>query len=119
MGSISRGNRCERFIKEFNDDVVKFYDVPVADGGPFVSVGLGVHDVFEQVFLYVTVKLPSGEYELMFDDILFDPEGPCVRDLVESVKPYCHDDASEARQRLVKAELIDAEEAEDDAKEDP
>jgi hypothetical protein len=119
MGSIARGNRCDRFIKEFNDDVVKFYDVPVSDGGPFVRIGLSIHDVFEQVFLYVTVKLPTGEYELMFDDIIFDPEGLCVRDLVASVMPYCHDHASEARQRLVKAELIDAEEAEDDAEENP
>jgi len=71
------------------------------------------------VFLYVTVKLPSGEYELMFDDILFDPEGPCVRDLVESVKPYCHDNANEARERLVKADLIDEDEAKEDAAEDP
>jgi hypothetical protein len=119
MGSISRGNRCDRFIKEFNDDVVRYYAVPVAAGGPFIGAHLGIHDVFEMVFLYVEVKLPSGEYDLMFEDIIFDPEGPFVRDLVESVMPYCHDDASEARRRLLQAELIDAEEAEEDAEENP
>jgi hypothetical protein len=106
MGSISRGNRCERFIAEFNDDIIKYFDFPVSDGGPIVSIGLGQHDVFEMVFLYVRLKMPSGEYEFMDPDIIFDPECPDDDDLVESVKRYCHDDEDEARQRLEKADLL-------------
>jgi len=103
MGSIVRSNRCERFIAEFSDDIIKHVDLPA---GVIHKVWLDSHDVFEMVFLYVELKFSSGEYIFMDPNILFDPEGPDEDDLIESVKPYCHDDEDEARQRLEKADLL-------------
>jgi predicted metal-dependent hydrolase len=103
MGSISRGNRCERFIAEFADDVVKHFDLPQ---GVIHKAWLDSHDVFEMVFLYIELKFPSGEYIFMDPNVIFDPECPDDDDLIESVKQYCHDDADKARQRLEKADLL-------------
>jgi len=74
MGSISMQSRCQRFIEEFNDDIVKALQVPI--DADIESCGLGIFDLWQQVFLYYHIMNPrSGRaYPLMDDVVVFDPD---------------------------------------------
>jgi len=102
MGSCSRTDRCDRFIKEFNDDYVKENGVV---GDNIVSQGLGFNDLQECVFYYLTVKFESGTYELMMPDIVFDPESPSY-DTIEMMANLLNVPQSEIEARMDKCGLL-------------
>lgn len=95
--------RCERYIKEFNEDAVKVYkpDAPWVE-----SCGLGIHG--EYVRLFMTLTLPDQSLlEVMVSDapIFFweyADDATCVEDVVEAFQM----NEEEAKERLRKAGLV-------------
>jgi hypothetical protein len=101
---MGRGNRCERFIKEFNQDAIESYGVSF---GFVIKQSLGVMDSWGQVFLFVEVaegaNAPSEE--LMLPVIMFDDE-ESEADTVERICELFELDETVARERLKKADLF-------------
>lgn len=95
--------RCERFIKEFNEDAVKTYkpDAPWVE-----SCSLSNYD--GTVRLFLMLKLPDeSELEVMVTDapLFFWEEGD-QEDAVDSVMEAFQMTEEEARERLQKAGLF-------------
>lgn len=105
MGSISRGQRTDRFIKEFGELAMEEYGLPA---GVYKTQGVGLDEVFQVARIYVEMEFPSGTYPMMMDKIIFDPE-EMDDDLVEQmVDEYGHRiTKEEIVERLKRAELID------------
>lgn len=105
MGSISRGLRTERFIKEFGGLALEEYGLP---SGTYKTQDIGLDEVFQIARIYVEMEFPSGTYPMMMDKIIFDPE-EMDGDLVEQmVEEYGHRiTREEIVERLKRAELID------------
>ena len=95
----------DRFINEFNDDLVKHLGV---HGQFVVSQHLGVDDLTDYVHLYVIIRdANNDEHELMNPSVLYDPAEP-DEDLWERVCCFLNvpDRDLEVHARLVKAELV-------------
>ena len=72
MGSISRSERCQRFIREFNKDAVMVFDM--TDFASVVNNGLGMGDSTECVHFFVNLEHQSHQEKLMSELVIFDPE---------------------------------------------
>ena len=73
MGSISRQSRCDRFINEFEEDLLKKHSI---QNPCILGQSLGVFDATEQVFLFVSLQNGEIEEELIQPYPFFDPEEP-------------------------------------------
>ena len=62
MGSISRMNRCERFIKEFSQLAVKRYGL---ENPRLISQSLGCLDWCEVVRLFCLLRQKGGDVGLV------------------------------------------------------
>jgi hypothetical protein len=104
MGSAARASRSERFIAEFAEDICLRSGMDELPG--FHSQYLGMRDSDEMVYLYVSIHWKSAEHELMLDCIYFDPE-ESEEDCIGRVTELLDIEEDEAKERLLKAELID------------
>lgn len=78
MGSMSRTDRCARFIREFSANYVQKCGLGV--GHRLVVVGEGLtFDERDEVVRYEVVVRPEGteeEIRFMLEPVFYDPEGP-------------------------------------------
>lgn len=100
MGSMSRMGACDRFIEEFNDDYVKYFDM--ADKlGPVVKWE-GLCEVHESVWYGVEIRHAGDDSrgELLFSDWgeIFDPDFYDIDSIKDIVGP-------DAEKRLEEANL--------------
>ena len=103
MGSIAREERCGKFIKEFEADVVKLYGIK----GDFVVLQeLGTDGYLDQVFLYVTVLDSSGKRHCLCENTIFFSTEDMREDMIDNVVNLLNISEEEAIRRLKKAELI-------------
>ena len=104
MGSLSRTERCFRFIDEFGADIVaKSPYTKVIPGLLYEYLGI---DDMEMVKMYIHVADTDGiEWDFTDDTILFEPDMPDA-DAVELVAGLVGTDGATAQQRLEKAKLI-------------
>lgn len=103
MGSVSRHNRCERFIAEFGNEAAglgMYVDLP-----SFRCQNFGVRDSDECVYLFVGLEWQGADFELMEDTIYFDPEEP-DEDMMARVAELLHLEEDEAERRLKVAGLM-------------
>lgn len=112
MGSISRANRCERFIHEFKGDILETYKLRPEQKFRLHSVNLGMDGGTEVVKLFVefqrlTQKGKETKHfvEMELTGYLFDPEGD-VKDQLEQIQ---HDAGlatqAEVERRMKRADL--------------
>lgn len=107
MGSVSRTERCERFIKEFNDDYIKACGIKPVNK-TIIAESLQMHDLYESVFHYVTVMAFANDCELMFPEVIYDPEGDeCTVDAcIHWLSEVLEKDVNEIAERFQKADLF-------------
>lgn len=103
MGDIARGDACDRFMAEFEKDIIKYYGLQDFLG--FKSQALGVDELTGYVYLYVTFQHKEDEVELLLPTIFFDREEP-YDDLINRLSDLLHIEADEAKARLVEADLL-------------
>lgn len=99
MGQLARLSRCERFIEAFNDLAVKMHHVGDLD---LDAQGLGAHEGWDQVFLYVTIR---GRELMAASPLFFDPE-ETDEDLIDRVRDVFVLSRKKAVSMLLKAVLI-------------
>lgn len=107
MGSISRGNRCERYIKEFAETAKVLY-APGPEGKKFFTAwSISFDEHTEQVKLYWCAKVDGKDVAFIPDNapIFFDPEEQ-DDDLIERTMDIFELDRKTATERLQKADLI-------------
>lgn len=102
MGSISRHNRCERFMDEFNSDAITYFNMSTFPNVVSCDLGISYDDC---VRFYVTFANGGREETLAFDTIVFDPEWNDDL-LVEEVRFKFKLSEKGAMLRLKKAQLI-------------
>ena len=104
MGSISRMNRCERFIQEFGDDADKRFNL--SDFPCVIAQHLAMSYGNEAVYMYYDLHWNDHDDVLMRDLVLFEPE----TDRESTISRVCELfglEEEEAIKRLKKAQLID------------
>jgi uncharacterized membrane protein YvbJ len=120
MGSISRMNRCDRFIKTVGPTLLKKYqqyDYQKGDWLELVDVNVAqAEDGTEVVKLYLTFrnKRTGDEHQLTQDLALFEPEGEDHDNVSVLASELCDDvdqetyekSVSKAVKLLKKADLI-------------
>ena len=106
MGSMARQSRADRFIKEFEEDLVERSAYKVGQTLKIVSVHLAQDDN-EEVRLFLTLQDEKGETFPVHDDAwgLFDPELYTDDDYNERVADDLGVSVEEVRKRMEKAEL--------------
>jgi hypothetical protein len=111
MGQITRTNRAERFIEEFEKDYVGKFEVKANDKLKVKRVFLACIDGdYEFVRVVVVLTIPGGkELVLLSEDILFDPEDDGKDDSIERLTANLGITKKEAAARLKKADLFDRE----------
>ena len=104
MGSLSRTERCFRFIDEFGTDIVaKSPYTKVIPGLLYEYLGI---DDMEMVKVYIHIADTDGiEWNFTDDNILFEPDMSDA-DAIELVAGLMDIDEATAQQRLEKAGLI-------------
>ncbi len=105
MGSLSRLNRCERFLEEFRQDALLRFgwkECPAV-----ASNDLGIDYDAECVKFYLTLEWNEREEEVCLDMILYGPEWE-DEEVVRATADYFELDSSLVVERLKKAKLIAA-----------
>ncbi len=103
MGSLSRMNRCERFVEEFKDDALRRFGWP--ENPSVVSSSLGVDYEEECVRFYLMFRWNEREEEVCLDQVFYYPEN-FEDDTVRMVVDYFEIEQDQAIERLKKAQLI-------------
>jgi hypothetical protein len=104
MGSLSRTDRCFRFIDEFTTDIVAHSPYTKVIPGLLYEY-LGIDDM-EMVKFYIHIEDKEGvEWDFTDDHIIFEPD-MMDNDAVELVAALVGCDEETAKQRLQKADLI-------------
>jgi len=106
MGSVSRVDRCKRFVREFNADYVRKFGLGI--GKKLVVIGEGLDlDERDEVVRYQVVTRPEGseeEIRFMLDPVFFAPADP-AGDQIDRVADDLEMDVDEVRRRLGAAGL--------------
>jgi hypothetical protein len=101
MGSVSRTDRCTRFIREFGTDYVQKLGLGIGRRLVVVAEGL-VFDKREEVVRYEVVVRPEGteeEIRFMLDPAFCAPDDP-AEDQIAQVADDLELDADVVRRRL-------------------
>lgn len=113
MGSISRGNRIDRFVVEFGNEVAAKYGLaPVK--WEVVTQYVGTLEGEDVARVFTVLKNANGDEEhVAVGPAVFDPENSCVEDMVEWATELLGISVDEAERRLCdKAELFEREKEE-------
>jgi hypothetical protein len=106
MGSTSRGDRSDRFIREFNADFNRRFGFGV--GARLVVIGEGLaFDDRDEVVRYEVVARPEGteeEIRFMLAPVFYDPEEP-EDDQIEEVAETLEAEPDTVRRRFEDAGL--------------
>lgn len=104
MGSVARGLRADRFIKEFNSDACTRWSM--SDFPGFASQSLGFDESYEVVRMFVRFENRGREEELCFPFVVYDPEwdDSSAVDIVEDMFGL---EEGAAWERMVRAELVE------------
>jgi len=101
MGSVSRTDRCRRFVREFNADYVRKFGLGV--GKKLVVIGEGLEfDERDEVVRHQVVTRPEGseeEIRFMLDPVFFAPADP-AGDQVDQVADDLEMTADAVRRRF-------------------
>jgi hypothetical protein len=103
MGSMARGNRCDRFVEEFNADAKRLFSME--DFPCFKSQSLGMSDSEEVVRMYVRLAHREHEEELCMETVFFDPEEQDEH-TISRVCDLLKLEEDEAKKRLKRARLV-------------
>jgi hypothetical protein len=105
MGSGCRRELCDKFIEEFNNDILSV--LGISDNNTvIVEESLMTHDLYESVFHFVTIRNGDGlECQLMYPDVVFDPEANTV-DAIDYVAQILDQDSAVIEKRFIKAGLV-------------
>jgi hypothetical protein len=103
MGDIATTDRCDRFISEFAQDAIAKYGL---NASWVKNQGLGVHEGWQEVHLYVLLDGGDDGMEVMLESPIFFAADEREDDLVERVIELFEIDEATARERLRRAELI-------------
>lgn len=113
MGSISRASRCERFIHEFKDDILKTYRLKVNQKFRLQSVSVGMDGGDENVRLFVELQrltLDGKEtphfIEMEVTNDLFNPEED-PKDQLEDIQSNTGLSTRAVKRRMKKADLME------------
>jgi len=114
MGSTSRTRRCESFIREFRDDILRTYDVRAGQKFKLSCVNVGMDAGDENVRLFVELQrlTKSGKETTNFIEMevtndLYNP-GEDPRDQLEDIQSNAGlATQGEAERRMKKAGLME------------
>ena len=108
MGSISRANRAERFIKEFGHQAEELVSLLPGEQITYLKTALAQEESgLEQVFAWVHFENARGERLVFATDVaVFDPENDRGEDLVERLVDLFEQPEDIIRQRLREADLL-------------
>lgn len=99
MGSISRMDRCDQFIREFNSTAIKKLGI----NEEYVdSQGLGFSEGEEVVRFFIDLTVTDGTEQVMQPLILFVPD-ELNEDAIERTAECFGLSEDETRQRFIKA----------------
>lgn len=107
MGGITLAQRCESFIKEFGEDLVKkFRPLPNYSLWDHVHNLRLEHDDSFEVFLAAELRGEKESYPIRFEWVFYSAtmEDPDV--LISDVKTFLEIGEEEAKQRLRRAQLL-------------
>jgi hypothetical protein len=106
MGSVSRTDRCTRFIREFGTDYVHKLGLGIGRRLIVVAEGLAF-DKRDEVVRYEVVVRPEGteeEIRFMLDPVFFAPED-VTKDKIDQVADDLERDPEAVRRRFGAAGL--------------
>jgi len=107
MGSITLQQRCESFIKEFGDDLVKkFRPLPNYDLWDHVHNLRLEHDDSFEVFLLADLKGEKESYPIRFEWVFYSATMEDPEVLVSDVMTFLEIEEDEAKKRLRQAGLL-------------
>lgn len=105
MGSASNEAAGQRFIAEFEEEVIRFFqpNSPALDA-LVTGMWLAVTDGWEDVRLFLRLQDGDREVVVMFPEAIFHPDGD-EDDLVERLVGWTGQTESVVRERLATARL--------------
>lgn len=107
MGEIARGDRADRFMKEFGPDFKKLHAAADEATKPIKVLGLRLgYDTYDgRVITVIHVEIGGKETTFRADDFHFDAEYFDATDALEALVSDLGLGHEEAKARLIKAEL--------------
>jgi hypothetical protein len=113
MGSINRASRCERFIGEFKDDILRTYRLHVGQKFRLQSVNVGMDGGDEVVRLFVELQRLTGGgketthfIEMEVTNDLFNPEEDPKAQLEDIQANTGIATQTQVKRRMKKADLL-------------
>ena len=106
MGSIARGNRCDRFIQNVYPHL-NLQELSVGTKLEVIRIYPAEDEVSETVNLYIECSINGNPQDLVVLDrgVMYDPEDPDPVDVLQT-----HDSSlspDEIKNHLIKADLLD------------
>jgi len=98
MGDISRYDRCDRFIKEFDEDYKKLMNIDFLQDD---KQGLTINESYISVYYFVIIN----DQVFIGEECIYDP-GCLEDDIIECVKNDLNLSEDIIKERLLKADLI-------------
>lgn len=103
MGDSSSMDRASRFIQEFSDDYAKALGLKSKN---VISQGLGQDDTYLFLAVFAEIKTTGGREEVMVCGTQFELDHLGDDEIVALVAGSIEISEDEARERLLKAEII-------------
>lgn len=106
MGSLTRVKRNERFINEFEKEIIEHYALQIGTALTVTEIYAAEVRPSEETHLMIKLTDAAGTSHEMDAGMLFDPESREPLDVVKGLANYGISDRAAIRERLIKAQLF-------------